>query len=412
MSATGNKTETQPFTLNPGDPAFVANPNPVYARGRAEHPVFRHAGLPLVSVFRYDDILEVLRDHATWSSRFPPPPDAAERGLTEEDAPSLLGADPPEHDRLRGLINKAFTPRMVARLEPRIREIARTLMDDALEKRRVDLVEALGYPLPVIVIAELLGIPSEDRKQFKDWSDAVADTLGEGIGGAPLDPEAVRGRIAAVAEMDAYMERLLEERRKRPREDLLTTLLEAEAEGSRLSHAEMLTMLRVVLIAGNETTRNLLGNAAIQLVAHPAEFERLRADLGLLPTAVSEVLRFDSPVQATVRRATRPVDLHGERIGEGESALLWLGSANRDVAHFPDPDRFDIARTPNAHLSFGFGRHFCLGSKLAQLEAVVALDELLSRTRSLTRLDDDPIAYTPSFILRGPKHLRVELTPA
>jgi cytochrome P450 len=403
---------SEPFAFNPMDPAFVADPFPVYARGRAESPVHRHAGLPMLSLFRHADIVPVLSDADLWSSRFPLPPKAAELGLDPDREQSMLGQDPPEHDRLRSFVNRGFTPRRIRELEPHLRKIAGELLDDALARGRVDFVEAYSYPLPVIVIAELIGVPTADRHQFKEWSDKIVENLGEGMGGTPIDPVRAKERAEVSREMDAYFSRLLDERMREPRDDLLTQLVSAERDGDRLTRGEMLTMLSVLLIAGNETTRNLIGNIVIQLLAHPGELARLRADPGLVPMAVNEVLRFDSSVQSTVRRATRPTEIGSEKIAQGDAVLTWLGSANRDESVFENADRFDITRDPNHHLSFGFGVHYCMGSHLARLEARVALDELLKRTRSFERTDDAPIERTPSFILRGPERLQVELIPA
>ena len=399
-----------PFAFNPMDPAFVADPFPVYARGRVESPVHRHAGFPMLSLFRHDDIVSVLRDSGLWSSRFPPPPNAAELGLERQQ--SMLGQDPPEHDRLRSFVNRGFTPRRIRALEPRLRKIAGELLDDALARGRVDFVEAYSYPLPVIVIAELIGVPTGDRLQFKKWSDKIVENLGEGVGGMPIDRARAKERMQVSREMDEYFSGLLDERLREPRDDVLTQLVSAERNGDRLTQEEMLTMLSVMLIAGNETTRNLIGNIAIQLLAHPGELARLRADPALVPTAVNEVLRFDSSVQSTARRATRSTEIGSEKVSEGETVLTWLGSANRDESVFEDADRFDVTRDPNHHVSFGFGVHYCMGSHLARLEARVALDELLKRTRSFERTDDEPIERTPSFILRGPERLPVELVPA
>ncbi len=403
----------EPFQLNPFDPDFVQNPAPTFARGRAEHPVFRHGALPMFSAFLYEDILPIFRNPASWSAVNLPPPNAAELGLpVEPEEQSMLGQDPPRHTRLRGLVNQAFTPRMIRQLEPRIRRIAGELMDVALEKRSVDIVEALTYPLPVIVIAEMIGIPGEDHAQFRAWSNIAVENLGEGIGGMPIDPERAKVRMAAAREMDAYFSELIEQRRVDPREDLLSGLVQAELEGDRLSRPEMLAMLNLLLIAGNETTTNLIGNAVLQLLAHRDELEQLRRNRGLLPSAIEEVLRFDSPVQATARRATRPREVRGVQIEKDETVILWLGSANHDENVFPEAARFDISREPNRHLSFGFGNHFCLGANLARLEARIGLEELLDRTQSFERSDAEPPPRNPSFILRGPKSLGVELVPA
>ncbi len=402
-----------PFQLNPFDPDFVRDPVPTYARGRAEHRVFRHGALPMLSAFRYEDMLPIFRDPASWSAVNLPPPNAAELGLpVEAEEQSMLGQDPPRHTRLRGLVNQAFTPRMIRQLEPRIRRIAGELMDAALEKRSVDIVEALTYPLPVIVIAEMIGIPGEDHAQFRAWSNVAVENLGEGIGGMPVDPDRARVRVTAAREMDAYFSELIEQRRREPSDDLLSGLVQAELEGDKLSRTEMLAMLNLLLIAGNETTTNLIGNAVLQLLAHRDELERLRRNRTLLPSAIEEVLRFDSPVQATARRAMGPRELRGEQIEKNETVILWIGSANHDENVFHDSARFDISRDPNRHFSFGFGNHFCLGANLARLEARTGLEALLDRTESFERTDAEPPARTPSFILRGPKSLRIELVPA
>ncbi len=412
----GSSTETPPvsghFSLNPLDPEFVRDPIPWYARGRAEHPVFRHEGLPLLSAFRYRDIEAVLREAENWSSRFPPPSNAQELGFPDAEDASMLGQDQPRHTRLRNLVNQAFTPRMIRALEPRLREVARELLDEALEKRSVDIVDALTHPLPVIVIAEMIGVPAADRAQFRKWSELSVESLGEGIGGMPIDPERMRVQMQVAAEMDAYFWDQAEERRKRPKEDLLTGLVNAEIDGQGLGRTELMAMLQLLLIAGNETTTNLIGNALLQFLAHPDELARLRADPSLLPTAIEEVLRFDSPVQATVRRAVRDLELGGVPLQKEESVLLWLGSANRDAELFPEPDRFDVSRTPNRHLAFGFGIHFCLGANLARLQARVALGGFLERTREFARTEAGDPLRASGFILRGPKRLPLELVPA
>ncbi|HZR80975.1 MAG TPA: cytochrome P450 [Candidatus Binatia bacterium] len=401
-------TETSAaFDFNPLDPATRDDPFPWYARGRADHPVHRHPALPIVSMFRYDDVLAILRDAAGWSSDIPLPPGIE---LPPDFAPSMLITDPPEHGRLRGLVNQAFTPRMVARLEDRIRAVADELLDDALERGRVDLIESFTHPLPVIVIAEMIGVPVGDREDFKRWSDELVEDLGTGI--LAFSPDQLDRQARIRGEMARYFEPLIAARRADPREDLLSGLVAAELEGSRLSFNEMISMLVLLLVAGNETTTNLIGNAALALLREGGQLARLRADRGLLASAVDEVLRWDSPVQATVRRATRRAEIRGHTVAEGELALVWIGSANRDEEIFPDPDRFDVARDPNRHIAFGFGTHYCLGANLARLEARIALDALLGRTRSFERVAGEPVARTESFILRGVRKLPVELLPA
>ncbi len=402
---------TTPLPFNPLDPATRRDPFPLYARGRREAPVLVHEGLPLrlASVFRYDDVQGILRDAETWSNVFERAPLGPEFG--ELPPPSMLGTDGAEHARLRGLVNKAFTPRIVSRLEPRMRAIARELLDRALEAGEVDLVQALTYPLPVIVIAEMIGIPAEDREMFKRWSDQAIANLGLVFFGA-VNVERVRRQRELFDEMRAYFVPLAERRKREPREDLLTGLALAEHEGSRLSHDEMLSMLVLLLVAGNETTTTLIGNAALELLAHPAEQARLRADPGLLATAIDEVLRFCSPVQFDPRRAARDVELRGVKIRENDVVLCWLGSANRDEAVFDDPDRFDVGRRQNPHLAFGFGAHHCLGHNLARLEAQVAVGELLARTRRFERTDSEPLPLHPSPVFRAVSKLPLRLHAA
>jgi len=402
---------TQPFSFNPLDPGFRRDPYPAYARGR-DAGVLRHDELPLPvrSVFRYDDIQRVLRDHETFSSEIVPP---ALRSEDMEGPPpqSMLGSDPPRHTRLRGLVSAAFTPRIVARLEPRMREVAGELVDTALAKGEVDLVEALTYPLPVVAIAEIIGVPSEDRARFKKWSDQAVSTLGLGLldGGSP---ERMKRQQALLAEMHAYFIPLAEARRSEPKEDLLTGLVQARFEGSKLDDQEMLSMLVLLLVAGNETTTTLIGNAAVELMARPEDANALRADPSLIPSAIEEVLRFSSPIQFDPRRATRDVEVAGARISEGDLVLSWLASGNRDERVFEEPERFDIRRKKNAHLSFGFGTHYCIGANLARLEARVALEALLAKTTRFERTSDDPLPLHSSPVFRSFTSLPVRLTPA
>ncbi len=395
-----------PFEFNPFEDETRRDPFPLYARGR-ELRVHRHPGLPVVSVFGYGDTIDVLRDSDRWSNKLPPPPGFPE---FEDRAPSMLGTDPPEHDRLRGLVNQAFTPKIIRRLEPRMTELARSLVDAALEARSVDLVSALTYPLPVTIIAEIIGVPTEDNARFKDWSDKLVESLGAGLL-TPPDRAMLERNRAIVEELGEYFSRLVAERRETPREDLLTGLAQAELEGSKLSFDELLQMLILLLVAGNETTTTLIGNTVLTLLEHPAELERLRRDPSLVPSAVEEVLRFSSPVQLDPRRATADVDLCGERVREGEIAICWLGSANRDAAIFREPERFDIGRKENRHLAFGFGTHYCLGSNLARLEAQIALRALLERTKSFELTTSAPLPLHRSLVFRSFTEIPVELVP-
>jgi cytochrome P450 len=402
---------TNSTSFNPLDPGVRRDPFASYARARRESPALLHAGLPLrlVSVFRYEDCQAILRDAQSFSSEFPLIEEG--EGQVSPQRRSMLGSDPPAHTRLRGLVNKAFTPRMIQRLEPRMHEIANELLDAALEQGDVDLVQALTYPLPVTVIAEIIGIPAEDRAQFKRWSDAAVANLGLVFLGG-FDPERAQRQQKLFDAMREYFVPLAEERKRRPREDLLTGLVQAEHEGSKLDFEEMLSMLVLLLVAGNETTTTLIGNAALALLAHPGELKRLRDDPDLLPSAIEEVLRFASPVQFDPRRATRALSLHGVEIRENDFVLSWLGSANRDERIFERPESFDIGREKNPHLAFGFGTHYCIGANLARLEARVALGALLARTRSFERRGDELLPLHPSPVFRAVTELPLRLVAA
>jgi cytochrome P450 len=395
--------------FDPFDEATRRDPYAVYAQARREAPVWRHPGLPLISVFRHADVQAVLKDSGSWSNDFRPV-----RGLDpldDEGVPSMLGLDPPEHTRLRALVSQAFTPRMVRRLEPRLEAVAHELLDAALVRDEVDLVEALAHPLPVIAIAEIIGVPAEDRARFKVWSDAAVESLGSALF-APPSPERIERMRKVFNEMGDYFEELAEQRRVSPREDLLTGLVQAELEGSRLSREERISMLVLLLVAGNETTTNLIGNAVMELLAHPLELARLRADPALLPSAIEEVLRFASPVQMDPRRARRPLELGGLPVAENQMVICWIGSANRDEDVFPHADRFDLARQDNRHLAFGLGPHYCVGANLARLEAQVALRALLARTQSFERIDAAKLPLHPSIVFRGVRSLPLRIEPS
>lgn len=348
-----------------------------YREMRGNAPVRYDPDRDSWDVFRYADVKRILSDDAIFSvdpkkaSDFVEP-EGEGAGLILD---TMLFEDPPRHDELRGVVEDSFRPRVIRDLEPRIRELTRDLLDDALDERgEFDLVSGLAYPLPVVVIAELLGVPVEDRDRFKQWSDAIVSSASDRESGA----EFARRQRAVQREMGFYFLRLIEERREDPRNDLISTIATAEIDGEPLPREEVLGTCMLLLVAGNITTTNLITNA----VRCFGETDLLGTytEAGAVPTtAIEEALRYRAPVQAMTRIATEDVTVGGETIGAGDRVIVWLGSANRDGRQFSEGDSFVPDRSPNQHLGFGHGTHYCLGAPLARLEAEVALSELFDR---------------------------------
>jgi cytochrome P450 len=386
-------------------PELRLNPYPMYQALRVNQPVMFSPDLGIWSVFRYEDVKTVLSNHTLFSSQYGQPsvPDAGAAAEARGQS-SLITTDPPRHTQLRSLVNRAFTPRAVAALEPRIEAIANELLDKVMESGEIDLVQDLSYPLPVIVIAEMLGIPAQDRDKFKHWSDVVVASADNMVGGQSSDSRSVHD------EMNAYFRDIIAHRRKHPQDDLISALLAAEVDDEHLTETDILSLCWLLLVAGNETTTNLIGNAVRTFVEHPAELQRLRDDLNLLPNAIEEVLRFRSPVQAMFRIAKQDVELSGQVVPAGKRVIAWIGSANRDEEKFSDAERFDLTRSPNPHIAFGHGIHFCLGAPLAKLEAKVALTAVLRRLQNLERTNDDPLQPARGFIVHGVTHLPLRFT--
>ena len=384
--------------------AMRDNPYPYYAMARQMAPVLYNDQIGAWNVFSYEGCRAILRNPNLFSSDASP----FVEGINREQQ-SMLGSDPPRHTQLRGLVNLAFTPRRVAALEPRIRQITSEILDRVVPQGRMDLVGDLSYPLPVIIIAELLGVPPEDRATFKRWSTEIVSRLGTDVGPNQAVPEDM---LTIQEEFSAYFEEQIERHRRQPKDDLIGALLKAEIDGSKLTTGELLSFCILLLVAGNETTTNLIGNAVRCFLDYPPELERIRADSSLGPTSVEEVLRFRSPVQATIRFATEDTELGGQAIRRGQRAIVWLAAANRDPAEFPDADRFDVGRQPNRHLSFGLGIHFCLGAPLARLEAKVAIEELIRRVPSFRRADETALEPVEGFIMHGVKRLPLVFEPA
>jgi cytochrome P450 len=361
--------------FEPFDPELHQDPYPVYRRLRDEFPVHHNARLRFFTLSRYDDVLGALQAPDLYISGkgvYVGVPEYDDGKITAQ-VPLLITTDRPRHTQLRALVSRAFTPRRIALLEPRIRAIARGLLDNVEGKPEFDLVREFSGPLPTIVIAELLGVPAEDQEWFKEKSTAVAQ----------FDPTARRDDAAAqtgpAMELGRYLAEVLAARRREPRDDLLSALLAAEIDGERLSDVELIGFGFLLLVAGNETTTNLISNAAILLDRHRDQRRLLLEDPTRIAGAIEEFLRYDSPVQGLARTTTAPVTLHGVTIPTDSKVLLLFGSANHDERVIPDAERFDVLRAPNPHVAFGFGAHFCLGANLARLEARVAFEELLER---------------------------------
>jgi cytochrome P450 len=377
------------------------DPFAVYREMRQTSPVLHFAPADLWMLFDHDNVKRALTDHESFSSNVAP-----SRNVRFE---WLLFMDPPRHTQLRAIVSKAFTPRSVSDLEPRIRQLAGALLDGCMDRGEMDVAHDLAVPLPMMVMAEMIGIPLDEWPRLKSWSDAIVN-LGATIVGTPEAASAASEAFTvANLEMQSFFGALLEERRGAPQNDLITRLAQAEVEGSRLSEEEILRFLQLLLAAGTETTTNLIDNAMICFAEHPAELARVQAAPALLPSAIEEVLRYRSPVQAMFRVTRRDVELGDKLIPAGKFVLAVIGSANRDPRQFVAPDRFDVGRDPNAHLSFGHGIHFCLGAPLSRLEGRAALSDLLSRVDhfELTEKLWQPRA---AFQVHGPVRLPIRLS--
>ncbi len=383
--------------FNPMDPEFIADPYPTYHRLRAEDPV-HHSPLGFWVLTRYEDVVAALRDPrlvkepiaAFVAARFGAAMPAM--GL------SMLDRDPPDHTRLRSLVNKAFTPRVVEALRPHIQKIVDGLLARVEGAGTMDLIEEFAYPLPVTVICQMLGVPVEDRERFKQWGLDIARGLDAIL--LPPDSDVARRSAAARRALAEYFRALIAERRAAPRGDMLSDLIAAEEAGDKLSEDELLATCILLLVAGHETTVNLIGNGTLALLRHPAQLRRLRENPGLIASAVEELLRYDGPVQRTARIPSADVTFDGLTIGKGEMVMPFIGAADRDPAQFPDPDRLDITRTDNRHIAFGWGIHFCLGAPLARVEGQIAISTLVQRLPKLALATDRP-EYRQSLTLRG-----------
>jgi cytochrome P450 len=377
---------------------WLLNPFPWYQAMREYSPVFHDEINQFWSVFCYDDVQRVLSDYEHFSSQ------SQETVVPSADQPfasSMLSMDPPRHNQLRALVTQAFTPRAVDALAPRIAQIVDDLISPLLASGEMNVVRDLATPLPVIVIAELLGIPTEDRAKFKTWSDIVVGlSNGEEAG-------RVQSHQAAIAEMRDYFTEMISRRREEPGDDLISGLLTASVDGQGLSLAELFGFGALLLVAGNVTTTNLISSAVLTFSEHPEVWQRIQAEPGLIPQTVEEVLRYRPPVRSIIRVTKTDAEVGGRQIPRGSAVISWIGSANRDASRFPDPERFDIDRSPNRHLSFGQGIHYCLGAPLARLEARIAIQGLVDRIASLEVVPGTHLKPVSSFILYGLEDLPI-----
>jgi cytochrome P450 len=391
-------------------PEFRVRTHETYAQMRAETPVHRQPGLdgetPIWFVTRYEDVVAVLIDNVRFvldpalaltpeelaaraeSSALPTPDERVNE--------NLLSKDGEDHRRLRRLVTKAFTPRMVEQLRPRIQAIADELVDHVEARGGMELVDDFAFPLPITVIAELLGIPAEDQQRFRTWSNSFVLP--------PLTLELQEQLARYTDEFVAYLDELFAERRANPTDDLVSALVQAEDAGDHLSENELYSMVVLLIVAGHETTVSLITNAVLALLSNPEQLAELRADPALMPTAVEELLRYDSPIERTITRwAADDVELGGERITRGDLVITVLGSANRDAAQFPHGDTLDLRReTAGKHVGFGRGPHYCLGAPLARLETEIALETLFRRLPSLRlAVAEDELDWRPIPIFRS-----------
>ncbi len=365
--------------VNPFTPAFREDPHPGLAYLRAHHPVDA-TPIGMWRVTRYADCVRMLRETPT-GVRLANGTSRGEAFLPADLGPGrfMLSQDPPNHTRLRKLVAKAFTPRAVERLRASVQSLADGLVDRALEKGELDVIAGLALPVPSTVICEMMGVPLSDRGMFTEWTARATHLLAAPM----LPPDRLEAGIAASRALNGYFKDLVAERRRSPREDMLTDLVRASDEDERMSPEELLTQCSGLLIAGFETTIGLIGNGVLQLARHPAELAKLRANPGLIGSAVEECLRFDGPILLTIRVVREDARFGDVVIPRDREVVIMLAAANRDPAKFPEPERFDVAREPNEHLAFGGGTHFCLGAHLARMEAQVAIGTLVRRAAKL-----------------------------
>jgi cytochrome P450 len=397
--------QTLPIYFNPWDEAFRANPYPYYKPLYGRPPHLLNLFIPMALVGRYQDAAKILRDHESFSSMPPMSPFIQERLEIFGTAPRVVFSDPPVHTRLRRLVSRAFTPKRIRDLEPCIHEFTKILLDRVAEKGILEVMSDLANALPVMVIAEILGVPPEDYLTFKQWSDRVIESDNTPPG-APL-PEEVKTAFYALRE---YFVREIAKRRQSPGQDLVSALVASRDEAEALTEEELITFVVLLLLAGNETTTNLIGNGMLALGRSPEQMRQLIRKPELMPRAIEEMLRYDCPVQSTARYPKNDITVNGVELKANTVTFVMVAAANRDPEQFPNPDSFDITREPNAHLAFGEGIHYCLGAPLARMEGAIAIGAVLARFPCLHLRDpEQQFSYKGSYFLRGLAELPMAL---
>ena len=405
-------TVTAPLSLyHLLDPEVLADPYPLYHRLRTESPVHWDPFLHAWVVTRYADVVTVL--HRFSAARTPTPEQLAAIGL-ESLTPiaavmvrQMLFLDAPAHTRIRGLASQAFTPRRVERLRQHIQEITDSLLDGVVERGRLEVMEDVAAPLPAIVTAEMLGVPTADHPRLKAWSADFAEMLGN----FQHNPDRAAGVLRSTEDMIDYFRAAIREQQAHPRDGLVGALLRAEVDGDRFTEDEVIANCIVTMVGGQETTTNLIGNGVLTLLRHPDQLERLRREPGLITSAVEELLRYESPSQHTARLAPEDTVLGDKLIRKRQAVIAVMAAGNRDPERFPDPDRLDLARPDNRHLAFGWAAHFCFGAPLARLEGQIVLSTLLRRLTDL-RLEPQPLVWRTNLGLRGLTALPVAFRPS
>lgn len=393
------------------DPEVLANPYPLYHKLRTEDPIHWDPFLHAWVVTRYDDVVRVLLDFS--AHRTPTPEQLTAIGLAELNpiaqvmVKQMLFMDPPAHTRMRGLCSQAFTPRRVELLRSHIQDIADRLIDDVISAGSMDIIADFAAPLPAIVTAEMFGVPTSDHQQLKAWSADFAEMLGN----FQHNPNRTKRVLHSLQEMTSYFRDAIRKPRASPREGLVHYLLAAEVNGDRLTEEEVVASLIVTMVGGQETTTNLIGNGILTLLHNPDTLHQLRTDFSLIPTAVEELLRYESPSQHTARLAPDEVEMGGKRINKRQAVIAVMGAANRDPERFSDPDRLDITRKDNRHVAFGWGAHFCFGAYLARIEGQVAFQTILRRIPDLGPATAEPVVWRHNLGLRGLTALHVVFSP-